>query len=90
MNLINHSLNLNWGFSMRLFVELEKDDEIADEFMMAKCVFDLCKEFELCEETVAKMILVQSENSIRTFSKYMNRPEVRPEGPVKLGDLLAK
>lgn len=65
---------------MKLFIQLENDEKISDEFMMAKAVFDSCKELELCEETVAKMILLQSENSIRTFSKYMNRPEVKPDG----------
>lgn len=65
---------------MKLFIQLENDEGFADEFMLAKAVFDLCKKLELCEETVAKMILLQSENSIRTFGKYMNRPEVRPDG----------
>ena len=65
---------------MQLIVDMENDTGMADEFMMAKAVFDLCKQLELCEETVAKMILLQSENSIRTFSKYMNRPEVKPDG----------
>lgn len=45
---------------MKLFVELAESDEGVDEFLMAKAVFDSCKDLELCEETVAKMILVQS------------------------------
>ena len=68
---------------MQLFVDMRNDTGMADEFMMAKAVFDLCKQLEICEETVAKMILLQSENSIRTFSTYMNRPEVKPEGLAK-------
>lgn len=68
---------------MKLFVELAESDEGVDEFLMAKAVFYLCVQFNLCEETVAKMILLQSAKEAVDFGKYMNRPEVKPEGLAK-------
>lgn len=65
---------------MKLFVDMENDTGFADEFLMAKAVFDLCVRLNLCEETVAKMILLQTEKEARDFSTYMNRPEVKLDG----------
>ena len=57
---------------MKLFVQLEKDEKPADEFIMAKAVYDKCKELKLSVETISRMMLLQVEND---FSKYMNSPE---------------